>query len=84
MKAKEMFEELGFMQEIKAYGIDKFVIIYSSMLGCKYDISIGFNIKDKAVHTCTSFSLPPKIDVSAYSEIFKAIQKQLEELGWLE
>ena len=84
MKAEDMFEELGFMQVIESFGFDQFVITYHSVIGNKYDISIGFNIKDKTVHTCNSFSLFQKIDFRTYTEIIMAIQKQCEELGWIE
>ena len=55
MKAEKMFEELGFMQVIESYGPDQFVITYHSMRRNKYDASIGFNIRDKTVHTVNSF-----------------------------
>ena len=84
MKAEDMFEELGFMQIIESYGPDQFVITYHSMHRDKYDASIGFNIKDKTVHTVNSFSLFQKIDFRTYTEIIMAIQKQCEELGWIE
>ena len=84
MKAEDMFEELGFMQVIESFGFDQFVITYHSMHRDKYDVSICFNIKDKTVHTVNSFSLFQKIDFTTYTEIIKAIQKQCEELEWLE
>ena len=84
MKAEKMFEELGFMQVIESYGPDQFVITYHSMRRDKYDASIGFNIKDKTVHTVDSFSLLTEFNIPAYMEITKAIRKQLEELGWIE
>lgn len=84
MKAEKMFEELGFMQVIESYGPDQFVITYHSMHRDKYDASIGFNIKDKAVHTVNSFQLLTEFNIPAYMEITKAIRKQLEELGWIE
>ena len=82
MKAEEMFEELGFIQVIETYGFEQFIITYHSMQRDKYDASIGFNIKDKTVHTVNSFSLFQKIDFAKYTEIIMAIQKQCEELGW--
>ena len=84
MKAEKMFEELGFIQVIESYGFDQFVIAYHSMHIDKYDASIGFNIKDKTVHTVNSFSQLTKFNIPAYMEITKAICKQLEELGWIE
>lgn len=84
MKAEKMFEELGFMQVIESYGPDQFVITYHSMHRDKYDASIGFNIKDKTVHTVDSFSQLTEFNIPAYMEITKAIRKQLEELGWIE
>ena len=84
MKAEKMFEELGFMQIIESYGPDQFVITYHSMRRDKYDASIGFNIRDKTVHTVNSFSQLTKFNIPAYMEITKAIRKQLEELGWLD
>ena len=79
-----MFEELGFMQIIESYGPDQFVITYHSMRRNKYDASIGFNIRDKTVHTVNSFSLFQKIDFRTYAEIIMAIQQQCKELGWLD
>lgn len=84
MKAEEMFEELGFVQVIESYGPDQFVITYHSMRRDKYDASIGFNIRDKTVHTVNSFSLFQKIDFTTYTEIIMAIQQQCKELGWTE
>ena len=84
MKAEKMFEELGFMQVIESYGPDQFVITYHSVHIDKYDVSIGFNIKDKTVHTVNSFSLFQKIDFRTYAEIIMAIQQQCKELGWLD
>lgn len=84
MKAEKMFEELGFMQVIESYGPDQFVITYHSIRRDKYDASIGFNIRDKTVHTVNSFSLLTEFNIPAYMEITKAIRKQLEELGWLD
>lgn len=84
MKAEKMFEKLGFMQVIELYGPDQFVITYHSMRRDKYDASIGFNIKNKTVHTVDSFSQLTEFNIPAYMEITKAIRKQLEELGWLE
>lgn len=84
MKAEEMFKKLGFMQVIESYGFDQFVITYHSMRRDKYDASIGFNIKDKTVHTVNSFSQLTEFNIPAYMEITKAIRKQLEELGWLD
>ena len=84
MKAEKMFEKLGFMQVIESYGPDQFVITYHSMRRDKYDASIGFNIKDKTVHTVNSFQQLTEFNIPAYMEITKAIRKQLEELGWLE
>ena len=84
MKAEEMFEELGFVQVIESYGFDQFVITYHSVRRDKYDASIGFNIRDKTVHTVNSFSLFQKIDFRTYAEIIMAIQQQCKELGWLD
>lgn len=84
MKAEEMFEELGFMQVIESYGFDQLVITYHSMRRDKYYVSIGFNIKDKTVHSVNSFSLFQKIDFRTYTEIIMAIQQQCKELGWLD
>ena len=65
-----MFEELGFMQIIESYGPDQFVITYHSMRRNKYDASIGFNIRDKTVHTVNSFSLFQKIDFRTYASTY--------------
>ena len=84
MKAEEMFKKLGFMQQIKEYDFGQFDITYYSMYGYQHNVCITFDSKDKAVYTGTSFLLFPKIDIPTYIKIIKAIQKQLEELGWIE
>lgn len=72
MSAKEMFEELGY--EVKYY-IDKSQLIF-----------IGYTTEDKDVMDC-EILFNTKVKVFLFhnwidEKIYKAINKQIEELGW--
>lgn len=73
MKAREMFEALGY-EYCKYYDRDKIIQYYNE----KEDVQFLFWIVEQ------------EFSVSEYGELknitvdeFKAIQKQIEELGWI-
>lgn len=75
MSAKEMFEELGYEQQISEYAIT-----YQNKDAVKYEIS--FNLEHKCIE------LEPTIDGKIHyftrldMKLLQAINKQVEELGW--
>lgn len=73
MKAKEMFEELGYELFIKSDN----EICY---MGKEHKWYISFYLDDKVVQCCENDFYNTSIGVS--SEELQAINKQVEELGW--
>lgn len=69
MKAKEMFEELGYFQRNKDTFIE-YVKIYDRNDSFA---NIQFIHEDKMVSMCI---------IEDYEKVLKAINKQIEELGW--
>jgi hypothetical protein len=71
MTAKEMFEELGYEY-----------YYYSDCIECEYNKhsllhhKIGFDLEDK------NYSIETKNEVIISKLLNKAINKQIEELGW--
>lgn len=75
--AKEMFKELGYEKEVTGSEImDENFIGYENKKENKY---IGFRRWYKDFH-----AFEDKGDIDIDMPTFKAIHKQLEELGWLE
>lgn len=83
MTAQEMFEKLGFKKNTSiCYGKDH--IVYEKPIGSKDD-DCGFDIftvefKDKKFTYHNTWSSAIKTD----KEMLRAINKQFEELGWLD
>ena len=76
MTAKEMFEELGYIQSAN----DDYEIVYN------YDFSdfdtysyICFNKNDEKIEMENNIIVGSDITIS----VLKAINKQIEELGWI-
>lgn len=85
--AKEMFKELGYKEDI-AFGND---ICYSKAItetmlrGIDiYWTTIYFNKSEKVVSFCAKDSYEFWTQCSIEPKAFKAITKQMEELGWLQ
>lgn len=79
MNAREMFEELGYSLKVD----NKDLIEYSKE-DCGH-IAFDFDIETKRFYSRYSFS--SSIQSTAHSitlDEFEAVQKQMEELGWLE
>lgn len=81
MTAREMFEELG-------YTFNQDNVNPQITYKIKYFVSdttyIYFNLQNKEVTKYTDSDSPfeaPKVEEITFNE-FKAIQKQIEELGW--
>lgn len=73
MSAKEMFKELGYKQKIQNYVIYYFKEInIPKRYGSTIFYHINFILKDKEIFISKNLSL----------EELKAINKQVEELGW--
>ena len=79
MNAKEMFEKLGYSLEV-----DNDYLIEYSKEDCGH-IYFYFLIKTKRFYSsyCLSLSFKPMTHSITLDE-FEAVQKQMEELGWLE
>lgn len=90
MSAEEMFAKLGYVRSTDHYKtvecgdsyIDEDVIIYENIMDCvKYRITFGLIKKD--------IEIVPTIDDNPHDfillcfELWDAINKQCEELGWL-
>lgn len=79
MTAKEMFEKLGYSLKV-----DNNNLIEYSKEDCGH-ISFCFDIETKRFYSMYSF--PSSIQSTPHSitlDEFEAVQKQMEELGWLE
>ena len=81
MKAKEIFEKLGFRQSF--FGAkDNKCMIYDTENENTY---VMFKSSTKEIKFCGSFK--NKVDVVNFSmdiQLLQAINKQVEELGWLD
>lgn len=81
MNAKEMFENLGYTYQ-EAYFEDELDEINYSKNG-RWALQIIFSLNHKSIMVCRKYegkSRPIAISV----EILQAINKQIEELGWLD
>lgn len=72
--AKEMFEELGYKQDVYTYQI-----MYRNQISLTNVRIVNFDMQRKIVLSYNCDLNPIGFDV----EIHKAIHKQLLELGWL-
>lgn len=82
MTAKDMFEELGYIHEQDNVNPE---ITYRTKHFISDITIIYFDLQDKTFSKFTSSDSPfesAKVDDITLEE-FKAIQKQIEELGWL-
>ena len=77
--AEQMFEELGFIQEIKD---DRIVYTKSEIASGSNELIIVFDLKYKK-YSCSNDYITRATPLSIYSGLHKAIHKQLEELKWL-
>jgi hypothetical protein len=73
MNAKEMFEKLGYNQELDGNEYIKYA------KGSELDQEIMFNLSDKH-YLCMDYITALTISI----ELHKAITRQLKELGWLD
>ena len=71
MKAKEMFEELGFEYQENEINI-KYYKEYTDCYDESYILEIDFRLIEKKIYS----------DFSIDMHLLKAINKQVEELGW--
>lgn len=83
MKAKEMFEELGYKYKI----IDNTKNQCEDVILCshkKQELTIQFNLFSKLVcfQIKNKFEGYDKVVMFITKELLKAINKQIEELGW--
>lgn len=72
--AKELFEELGY-----TYKENKSDFMYERCI----TENVYFDCKYKCVTVCDGYSDHDRMPMSIDIPTFRAIQKQLEELGWL-
>ncbi len=74
--AKGMFKKLGYTKRVLDdrifYGNGNYIMRHI----------IEFNLKDKIVYSCTEYETGNAIKSLTVNEL-KAIQKQMEELGWI-
>ena len=85
MTAKEMFESLGYKYELinnKDINCED-VILYTQT---KQDLSIQFNLLSQLVcmQLKNKFKEYDKVGLFLTKELIGAINKQVEELGWLD
>ena len=80
MTAQEMFEELGY---IPFFTTDR-IIAYQSIPNIENEediIFVFFYLKTKRIKTCYNIQID---DVMVDIPLLKTINKQCEELGWLD
>ncbi len=77
--AKDLFEELGYERRF----CDEDIISYQNNKNWRYDKNIDFYLEDKIIE---SFQITAggRFELSMTPQELKAINKQVEELGWLE
>lgn len=85
MTAKEMFEELGYeLYECEAD--EEYITYVKRWVNVWWDKVVSFDLKRKYYNVRTADKKTYKVLESIVSEIdmhlHKAIQKQIEELGW--
>lgn len=88
MKAKEMFEELGYKQENDTFDKGIHYHLIQIVAGDENHYGVSFNKETKTYHTYAygwfkngvHFDSNLSIDI----KLNKAINKQIEELGWNE
>lgn len=81
MSAKEMFEELGYEQKLEYYRGEVMRIKY--VVDGNYHTQFMFDMNNKMFYSY--FKTNDGSEMPAWVEIkhLKAINKQIEELGWL-
>lgn len=79
MKAKEMFEELGYEYNIVKYRNQIVRIEY--ILDYEYSSNVSFNLENKSFNVWFG---EDKSSGGITIDMLNAINKQIEELGWLE
>ena len=75
MSAKEMFEKLGYQRNVE----NKKIIYFLELEGTFYYDEITFDLLEKEILIDTNFEV-----MSIGDYLLKAIDKQAEELGWLD
>ncbi len=85
MSAKEMFKELGFEYQ-KGNNILNYHLEQNDSKGVQMRFGISFNLDYKSYHTYAygwfENGEPYDSNLSIDAKIHKAINKQIEELGW--
>lgn len=76
MNAKEMFEELGYTYQESYFNYDLDEIIYHKK--GKFTPQIKFSLNHKIIYVYRDEIKASSFDI----KILKAINKQVEELGW--
>lgn len=78
MTAKEMFEKLGLTYSPTSYHHK--IVVISYVNNDKFSTKVNFNLESKRIHCY--FGANDELAGAINIELFKAIQKQVEELGW--
>ena len=79
MKAKEMFEKLGFTKLININN----GTWYSKINDDGNTLSVRFNHNEKTIQ-CTFSTDNESMGLPITFELYKAITQQMKELGWIE
>lgn len=74
MSAKEMFEELGYHFDKNKFDEDNDILTYRA----DYDMVSNITFYKEGIYSITIYDTGEKIS----NELLKAINKQIEELGW--
>lgn len=82
MEAKEMFEELGYEQKIEYYRGKEKEIKY--VVEEKYHSQFVFDMNNKMFNAYFETSEGEEMPAWIEMKMLKAINKQIEELGWNE
>ena len=77
--AKELFEELGYERRF----CDEDIISYENKKDWRYDKNIDFYLEDKIIR-CFQITVGGRFELSMTPQELQAINKQVEELGWLD
>lgn len=81
MSAKEMFEKLGFYYDNMIYGFS--YDAYDTETGWLRFVSFDLINKKYEIHRINIYS-GKEIKYAKHTHLDKAINKQIEELGWLD
>lgn len=77
--AKEMFEELGYERRF----CDEDIISYENKKDWRYDKNIDFYLEDKIIKSF-QITVGGRFELAMTPQELKAINKQVEELGWFD